>query len=257
MFLRAEGVAFLGGFARLIQRRGGEVYFLWDTLRGKVRANLAQNGFIKEFGGPDEPGRGNSIPYFANFDRRPEEFATFLKDQWLLPTRIGIRDIGIDALNSAFCEVYLNAFEHSATVAGIHCCGQHYPNKRELVLCLVDFGRGIPANVRRYMQKHAMPSPRTDAECMKWAFAKGNTTREDGVSGGLGLHVLSQFATINCGELEYSSHGGRASVRNSVLKFASGETDFEGTMISLRIRCNGSFYEYNQDNGEFSPFSPD
>jgi len=50
-FLRSNAVAFLGGFARLIESLGGSVIFDWDTLRStSVRANLCQNGFAGNFG---------------------------------------------------------------------------------------------------------------------------------------------------------------------------------------------------------------
>src|SRR5690349_10037429 len=62
-FLGQSGVAFLGGLARLIERRGGEVVFAWDTLKSGVRMNLAQNGFLSAFGEPVDPWVGNSIPY--------------------------------------------------------------------------------------------------------------------------------------------------------------------------------------------------
>ena len=61
-FLGQSGVAFLGGLARLVERRGGEIEFAWDTLRSGIRMNLAQNGFLSAFGQRVDPWEGNSIP---------------------------------------------------------------------------------------------------------------------------------------------------------------------------------------------------
>ncbi len=62
-FLAHNGVAFLGGLAHYIEVRGGSYNFDWDSLAPKIKMNLAQNGFLKEFGHGEVPWDGNSIPY--------------------------------------------------------------------------------------------------------------------------------------------------------------------------------------------------
>ena len=65
-FLSQSGVAFLGGLARLIKNRDGEVSFDWPTLRDNIRMNLAQNGFLSTFGA----GRQAVAGQFGSLSRR-------------------------------------------------------------------------------------------------------------------------------------------------------------------------------------------
>ncbi|MEH2425708.1 MAG: hypothetical protein V7K48_33885 [Nostoc sp.] len=49
---------------RLLEADGGDVTFDWNTLTDKkIRTNLAQNGFLYDFGYNWEPWDGNSIPF--------------------------------------------------------------------------------------------------------------------------------------------------------------------------------------------------
>ncbi|MEO0456876.1 MAG: hypothetical protein AAF152_09865 [Cyanobacteria bacterium P01_A01_bin.114] len=82
-FLGHSGVAFLGGFAKLVTASGGRVRFDWETLQPKIYANLAPNGFLFEFGHPCPPREGNSIPYRCDtgFDHRT--IIDYLRYYWL------------------------------------------------------------------------------------------------------------------------------------------------------------------------------
>ena len=62
-FLRQNAVAFLGGLARLIKARGGQVDFAWNTLQSDIKGNLAQNGFLYVFGDSQQGWKGNSVAY--------------------------------------------------------------------------------------------------------------------------------------------------------------------------------------------------
>jgi hypothetical protein len=79
-FLRHNAVAFLGGFARLTEFRGGRVNFAWDTLQDNIRANLTQNGFIGTFDGTQREGSGNSIPYREYQHEDMDAIAQLLRD---------------------------------------------------------------------------------------------------------------------------------------------------------------------------------
>ncbi len=62
-------------------------------------------------------------------------------------------------------EIYANAFEHGRTDIGVFSCGQHYPKLGELKLTVIDFGVGIPRNVRDFLKNSNLPAD----EALKWA----------------------------------------------------------------------------------------
>src|SRR5438094_5441005 len=62
-FLRQNAVAFLGGLIRLVENRGGKVWFDWERMHAKVRRNLEKNGFRSAFQTFQGPSLGHSIPF--------------------------------------------------------------------------------------------------------------------------------------------------------------------------------------------------
>lgn len=169
-FLGQNAVAFLGGLARLILQRGGQVSFAWDTRRDAVAANLAQNGFMSAFSGPRRPWSGNSIPYREDPQHDPYGFERYLTQLWLGRGWVNVSARLSEAIVGNMAEVYLNAFDHAHSPTGVFACGQHYPNIKELSLAIVDFGVGIPSNVRMFHARHYAPEELSAVSCMKWAF---------------------------------------------------------------------------------------
>ena len=160
-----------------------------------------------------------------------------------------------DGLRSAIvgkaCEIYVNAFDHGHSPVGVFTSGQHYPRRKQLKLCVADFGIGIPDNVRGYLKD----STKTGAETMQWAFQRGNTTKlrvgstpeaapskpEMIVARGLGLDLLREFVALNNGRLEIFSHDGEAVV-DRTQSFTSRSTIFPGTLVNITFSCDESFY---------------
>ena len=151
-FLKQNAVAFLGGLARLVEHRGGRASFDWNSLQDRVRVNLAQQGFLAAFGCPGGPWTGNSIPYRQDHTMNKSGLMDYLKTKWLGRGWINVSSPLRDAIVGRVWEIYENAFEHSNSPIGLFSCGQHFPNKRRLQLTVVDFGVGIPANVRSFFR---------------------------------------------------------------------------------------------------------
>ncbi|MFH0822827.1 MAG: ATP-binding protein, partial [Pseudomonadota bacterium] len=210
-FLRPNAVAFLGGLGRLVQSRIGTVAYDWTTCKSAaVINNLRQNGFAGTFGHPSSAWDGNSIPYREDGSLDMNGIMDYLTLNWIGKGWVHISDRLRDAIAGRMWEIYNNAFEHSGTSIGVFSCGQHFPSKDELVLSVVDFGRGIPGKVRSFLREHAdeeRVSRLTGASCLKWAFQAGNTTKV-GEPGGSGLDLLKEFVRVNQGKLEvYSNEG--------------------------------------------------
>ncbi|MCU0565407.1 MAG: ATP-binding protein [Oculatellaceae cyanobacterium Prado106] len=158
-FLSHNGVAFLGGLAHFIQARGGKITFQWDTLLPAIRTNLAQNGFLSKFGADQPPWDGNSIPYRSDRHPTPQDILDYLMHKWLGKGWVNISEGLQCAIAGRVWEIYDNALTHSQSEIGIFSCGQHYPNRKELHLTLLDFGVGIPTQVRSLPQNAHLPTP--------------------------------------------------------------------------------------------------
>jgi len=64
---------------------------------------------------------------------------------------VNVTDRLRDAISGRMWEIYSNDFEHSDTEVGVFTCGQHFRHRNDLILTVVDFGRGIPAKVKAFL----------------------------------------------------------------------------------------------------------
>ncbi|MCE0483823.1 MAG: ATP-binding protein [Methylacidiphilales bacterium] len=238
-----ESVAFLGGFARQLQRHGCEVSFEWGSLMPAIKSNLIQNGFLHAFGSPHKPRSGNSVPYREDWQQDSTGYVRYLDTLWLGRNWVRVSEALRGAVTSRLAEAYLNVFEHAQSEVGLFCCGQHFPKKRQLRLAFVDFGVGIPNNVRRYSKEtfNIPPSRLPAKNCLEWAFKKGTSTKTGGR--GLGLDLIQSFVQVNNGMLEMYSHEGYAQTTKNGLCFDSRTVYFEGTLVSILLKCDGNSYK--------------
>lgn len=250
-FLRPNAVAFLGGLARLVESRLGSVTFDWSTLRhGAVMTNLCQNGFAGTFAYPSSRWDGNSIPYREDKTLDMNGIMDYLTYNWIGKGWVHVSDRLRDAIAGRMWEIYSNAFEHSGTEVGVFSCGQHYWRQNYLILSAVDFGRGIPANVRSFLRQYveeALVSKLSGAACLKWAFERGNSTCTGGVARGLGLDLLKEFVRLNQGKLEIYSNDGYAIVDKDGERFENRDLAFEGTVVHITLRCDENLYLFRDE----------
>ena len=243
-FLRQNAVAFLGGLARLIQSRYDSVTFNWSTLQSGIRANLEQNGFLSTFSHAGGPWTGNSIPYREDPSQDASNIMAYLKEKWLGRGWVHVSDLLRDAIVGRVWEIYANAFEHGQSSIGIFSCGQHYPHHHDLKLTVVDFGVGIPSNVRYFFKDDPRFQSLNAASCLKWAFQRGTTTKPNGTSRGMGLDLLKEFVKLNKGKLEIFSHEGYALIDEENEIFMNRQTFFEGTLVNITLKCDASYYHF-------------
>lgn len=237
-FLRQNAVAFLGGLAKLINHRGGQAEFAWHTMQHKIRRNLQQNSFESAFNVCMHGWEGNCIPYRQDvcndIDERVVDVMNYLEDQWLGRGWVDIETSTKNEVIQTVLELYRNAFDYSCSEIGVFTCGQHYPNMSELRLSIVDFGVGIPYNVRKHLQQGDMLAK----NALQWAFKRGNTTRQ-GISGGYGLDMLTLKSFVNDkkGKIEIYSHDGQVIIAPSGEIYQNASTFFKGTMINISLQC--------------------
>ncbi len=249
-FIRPNAVAFLGGLARLIESSGRKVTFNWESCKSAVLMNMRQNGFTGMFGDPVAGWEGNSIPYREDLSQDMNAIMDYLTDYWLGKGWICISDRLRDAIAGTMWEIYSNAFEHSGSRIGVFSCGQHFRKKNELILTVIDFGYGIPENVKAFFKKKVdeeIIAKLSGAACLKWAFKPGNSTIDDSVARGLGLDLLKEFVSLNHGKLEVYSNDAYALINDKGERFIQNDVTFKGTIMHLTLRCDERLYRFKDE----------
>ena len=127
-------------------------------------------------------------------------------------------------------------------------CGEHYSAEGLLKLAVIDFGTGIPANVRTFQDDPNLPAH----VAMNWAFQSGHTTKVGSVGRGLGLDLLRSFIRLNKGCLEVFSHDGYARIEEKGESYQTRDNIFEGTILNIGLHCDNSYYCFTSEQ----PSSP-
>lgn len=238
--LSPQAIAYLGGLARLVLRSRGVATFDWDTCRPRVLKELQDSGFPAWFSGPSGVPDPHAIPYREDDGGDPSKVFRYLSEAWLGQDWILITPALREALVLIVLEIYLNAFEHGHSPVGVITCGQHQVEKRRLRLTVMDFGVGIPSNVRRFTSRPALRA----STAMKWAFEQGTTTNPvGGRPRGMGLDLLKEFVRLNHGALTVLSHDGIASFKGGTPpRFINRQLPFRGTLVDIVLRCDETYY---------------
>ncbi|MCL1463387.1 ATP-binding protein [Argonema galeatum] len=248
-FLKPNAVAFLGGLIRFIQSREGKTTINKDTLNNKVKMNLQQNGFMYTFCEDKEPWQGNSVPYREDAKQNKDGLVYYLAEQWLGRDWVQMGQNLRNVIVGRVWEIYANAFEHGRTDIGVFSCGQHYPKLNQLKLTVVDFGVGIPSNVRQFQNKPTLPVDKA----LEWAFQAGTSTRQGGVAGGVGLDYLKKFVKINRGKLEFFSQDGYVAIDENQEIYQSRQPFFQGTLVNITLQCEEALYILASDADDEEP----
>ncbi|MCU0542142.1 MAG: ATP-binding protein [Oscillatoriaceae cyanobacterium Prado104] len=248
-FLRPNAVAFLGGLIRLIESRDGKYTINKDTLHKNVKMNLQQNGFMNAFCEDKEAWQGNSIRYREDPKQDKDGLVYYLTEQWLGRGWVQMSENLRNVIIGRVWEIYANAFEHGHTDIGVFSCGQHYPKLNQLQLTVVDFGVGIPHNVRQFQNNPDLSADKA----LEWAFQAGTSTRRGGVAGGVGLDYLKRFVKINRGKVEFFSHDGYVAIDENHEIYQNRQTFFQGTLVNITLECDETLYVLTSDADDEEP----
>lgn len=253
--LRPNAIAFIGGLARLIESYSRQKEFDWNSIGNpEVLSTIHQNGFTNAFGYPSRAAQvlnGNSIPYREDKIQDVSGIMDYLEQNWLGRGWVQVSQRLRDAIVGRMWEIYNNAFEHSNSEIGVFTCGQHFLDEsgtgdETLVLCVTDFGKGIPNKVRNFFSEQTddpMVTKLTGASCLQWAFQGGNTTKT-GEPAGSGLDLLKEFVKINKGRLEIYSNDGYAIVDKDGERFKTRDRSFWGTVVNITLLCDENLYQF-------------
>lgn len=238
-----NGVAVLGGIANLCSLQDQKVEFLWGTLQPDVRKSLGRNGFMEYFGMPAVRSTGTAVPFRHDRELTRDILIDYLYEKWIGTGRVHLSEGLKSAIVGRTCEIYTNSFDHGHSPVGVFTSGQHYPRKKLLKLTVVDFGVGIPHNVREFLRgQNSFAAELSGAAAMHWAFQSGNTTKTEGIARGMGLKLLRDFVRLNKGKLEIYSHDGQAII-DSGQSFSTRNRVFPATVVNITFSCDESYYQ--------------
>ena len=196
------------------------------TRKSKLLNTLTNNGFINiDY---NSIGNKNNIP--LNKINNEEEANVIIQK---LINLSQLKDLNEDQkalLHSRIFEIPNNALTHSNSEYGIICHG-YYNNRKNFTFSIYDLGIGIPQSVRNY-KKEEMNS----IDALKWAFEKGNTTKESDYPRGLGFTLLEEFRKDFKGKITIITENILYTAReNGDTSFTKLNKNIKGTLFTLKI----------------------
>lgn len=127
-------------------------------------------------------------------------------------------------------EVYRNSVTHSESEIGVFVCGHSFIRDNRLHFTIADGGIGVRGAVRRYFGTHRISS----VPALKWALESPHTTKR-GHPGGLGLHYIKRFSTLNQGRFWIVSRFAFYEYHCGQETFEKMKSDFPGTAVTIEI----------------------
>ena len=243
-YLYPNAIALLYGLARIIQAKYKKVYFNPESLKPKIKELLHENGFIPQIEGKHFDIVKNIVPLKQDTTKDADSTIDYLQNKWLGQDRLRLSNLVRNAIVGKVWEIYENAFDHANSPIGIFSCGQHFILEKKLKIAVVDFGVGIPTNVKEHLIRPEM----TGIKAMKWAFKSGNTTKKE--CRGLGLDFLKQFVRLNKGSLEIFSENGHVLIKGQEKeKYGNKIIPFHGSFIYITFTCDNRYYKLISEPG--------
>lgn len=201
----------------------------------KQQQIFSRNGFLSHYGYDRVPDNwGTTIPYQI-FDAKDERFfGSYIECNLMNRSEIpAMSDRLRKKFQRSIFEIFSNAVLHSGTKLGIFSCGQFFPNRNHLDFSIADLGVGIKNNI-----KNTLGLDLDSEGAINWATSGRNTTKKNGIPGGLGLKLLIEFVDLNDGKIQIVSDSGywKRSKKKTETKKLNGV--FPGTVINLEINTN-------------------
>ena len=224
----AQMAAPLGAILARIADRNNSISIV-DVPWGPLE-NLSQNGFLTAFGfGMPAIISGTTLPYTRIATSDGSQFYDYLDTHLLgkgLPEMTSEFSL---LLKQSLGEVFVNTETHSDSQLGVFVCGQFHPVQQRLHVSIADAGITIPERVKRRFAASLQP-----ISALRWALAKGNTTKED-TPGGLGLKQLQEFVFRNEGAVQIASGKACLHFAAGTAQFNEFEHPFPGTVVAIEV----------------------
>lgn len=171
-FITPAGVTFLSNFVRWLVKQGSKVQFIGLDAKTAPLKYLDDAGFFLQHCGrklfDDARQRSTTLPLCTVDSAEAHQWIRNNMTPWLART-VNRRPQAVYSVTACLSEIFNNIGDHSHEQIG-SIFAQHFPNKRELSICVADFGRGIPTSVKGVHPELA------DGDCILRATERGFTT---------------------------------------------------------------------------------
>lgn len=250
-FVSPPALAYIAALIQEAHQRGVRVSIDQDVRNDAVREHVTTNRlFDALLKGKQDTSKPTTVPLRVDTVRSDDDFVNYLRSDWL-GERVAFEDDLRDKIISSVLEIYLNVFDHAESRVGVAVCGQHFPKKQTLSIAFVDFGVGIPYNVRQFLGQANYPAE----DALSWAFQDGKTTKRDLVPRAIGLKNLKRFIQKNKGSLNVYTDGARLELDMSGERSFRHASAYGGTIVYVTLQCDQTLYRLedilNQpDDGE-------
>ncbi len=236
----------LGAILYKLSRKLNEVRL--TNIRPDVKKILCRNGFLLNYGEERLPDSYGTTIRYKRFDSKDDkDFTNYVERRLLGRAEIPRMSQGLARkFRESVFEIFSNAVIHSQTQYGIFCCGQYFPKRHRIVLCISDLGIGIKTNIRKTLD---LDLP--DDKAIEWATTDRNTTKRGTIPGGLGLKLLKEFIAMNKGSIQIVSEKGYWGFLEGHVRQAVFNHRFPGTVVTIDINtADTSSYKLSSEISE-------
>jgi hypothetical protein len=202
-----------------------------------------RNHFMSNFGGGKLPDRIGTTVKYKKFSASEEKgFLTYLENELFANTAMPVMSEKLkQKIQESILEVFNNAVFHGKCKS-VYTCGQYYSPKKMLDFTIVDIGRTISGTVNEFLNVN-----KTGEEAIKWALIPGNTTKTGPIPGGNGLKIITDFLTVNEGNLQIISHDGYFEQKAGSNSSSSFQLPFPGTIVNFEFKTDTSYYCFKSE----------
>ena len=220
-------------FGALLYRLGenlNEVNLI--NIHPEVERSLSKNGFLSHYGREKIPDIWGTTITYQRLDVDDDRyFSDYIEKEFIHRSEMPVMSPGlVKKFRESIFEIFSNAVLHSRTDLGIFSCGQYFPNQDKLDFTVADLGVGMRRNIRDFTGNDLSPE-----KAIVWATQGNNTTKRDGVPGGLGLKLLNEFIDLNGGSIQIVSDAGYWQRKDKQVIAKKLKYPFPGTIVSVEI----------------------
>ena len=226
----ADMCAVLGA---LLYRMGSQLNSIGLTnMSVDVEKILAKNGFLSHYGHEKIADIYDTTVAYKRFDIVDDRyFSAYIEREFIHRSEIPTMSSGLlKKFHESIFEIFSNSVLHSRAELGIFSCGQFFPRRAMFDFTVADLGIGMQENIQNHLGHRLSPEKAID-----WATTGNNTTKSDGVPGGLGLKLLREFIDLNGGCIQIVSDAGYWKRENQNTQKARLPHSFPGTVVSIKI----------------------
>ena len=235
-FIWPSGVTALANTTKLLLEENIKIFYKDHRDNKNAVKFLDRNGFFEYFvGEKNDPAIERKLTTFPlSFVSLSTRWSFY--DNYFTPWIDYV--LGVDtkknfsALNVCLDELFNNIQDHSTRSLGC-MFAQHYPQNRNVIIAISDFGIGIANNVRK------IKNVEKDSEAISLAITEGFSTKSTPRNRGAGLNtVIRQIAETHKGRVSIYSWRGQLDMDEDKIKLSDVGFDcapYPGTMVALTL----------------------